>query len=130
MRKLKFRVWHQGNKVWLPEQENGGCPILSVGLDGTLRSQYYAEHLTFEEGFIIQQFTGLQDSDGKDLYEGDIVQGFKDSKENFISQVVWHEEDAAFGIQSIVGGGAFLNKQYLNHFEIIGNIFQNADLLK
>jgi hypothetical protein len=73
-----------------------------------------------------QQYTGVKDKNNVEIYDGDIVEW----KENFIGKIYWSTEDTAFLFRSNAGAGAFINEFYMSHFEVIGNIFENPELLK
>ena len=125
-RELKFRVWDNKNKKFLPESH---FAILGSGKVIVTLSGYY-EHFTnkTQDDYVVQQYTGLQDSKGNDIYEGDIVKATSDQydNENFVGKVIFDE-------------GCFLtwiNKNDIREvwsgddIEVIGNIFENKELLK
>jgi len=107
MRELKFRGWHKVAKV------------MSAG--ATLQFLYNKNGAYDDAHIDFMQFTGLHDNDGKDIYEGDIVRYFLDG-EICINKVAWCE-DRDFN------GWEFTAQNEEDGIEVIGNIYENNDLL-
>jgi uncharacterized phage protein (TIGR01671 family) len=74
------------------------------------------------------QYTGLKDKNSKEIYEGDIVKFEKE-----IEVVGWNDDHVGFrptigGFVSIGESDQWFNR--LSDSEVIGNIYENKDLLK
>lgn len=93
--------------------------------------QYNTYQFEFEKGEIMMQYTGLKDKNGKLICEGDVL---KDDNERR-REIVFFE--GAFGYKSLCcqkdiqtqDDFIHLNKDRCIQFEIIGNKFENPELL-
>ena len=121
MRQLKFRAWYDDFKIMVE---------FGIGEDyfretSPVDCEQYKLELCDSDS--IMQFTGLLDSKGVEIYEGDVVDGFDGE---FKAQVKWGNEDGAWVIDDLAkNAGAMLGEQYAENFEVIGNIHSNPDLL-
>lgn len=116
-REIKFRAWDKScDKM---RGENGIKDCFSLRSDGV-----------YNDDYILMQFTGLKDKNGKEVYEADIV--IHDGEKivvNYGIQSVDAFEGAGFNLWSFYGqklGGFRLQSE----IEIIGNIYENPELLK
>lgn len=82
------------------------------------------EHVDFKN-IELMQYTGLNDKNNEEIYEGDIVKFL-----NGIFEVIWCNEKASFILKN-KDYKNFLNFIYENNngMEIVGNIYENPELL-
>lgn len=111
-REIKFRVWNN-------RTDNLSEPF---SLNEAL---VFPRHPVLENHHRLMQFTGLKDKNGKEIYEGDIVRDFIGSHK----EVVWREDMASFVIRQKIGASMQINFDD-EPLEIIGNIYENPELLK
>lgn len=135
MRVINFRAWDSHNKVMInPYAELKGGKFWGEDLTNTGYAEPLPEH--------IMQFVGKKDDNGKDIYEGDILR-IHEKLANFPLDwvVVFNDTTLAFTLRWVCrysGNAAdtigFYDMQLKrsNHkvFEIIGNIYENPELLK
>ena len=126
MREIKFRFWHTEKKVMVIDEENLMISSISHiwnGMSGTLvDTSYYKKPI-----FIPMQFTGLQDKNGKEIYEGDILH-IKTEGWDVKGEVVWNQKKCAFNYFDNEEHNSLLEIDS-NIYEVIGNIYQNPELI-
>ena len=123
MRAMKFRAWDKTHKCWL-RQESGPNSIVLYG-NGEIALDGGYGTLPLDIDVDLMQYTGLQDKNGKEIYEGDIVRG-KHWERFGNGEVLWYLT------------GWYTYSDYLGWTclravegpEVIGNIHENPELLK
>jgi len=123
-RPIKFRVWNNKSKTWKGADYNvdGGdrCAHLCCKLKNGIFT------LNSTENLIYQLFTGLLDKNGREIYEGDIVEyTYKSRSDKFTGIFEWFV--CGFCINRKVCGD---NPIQCDNFEIIGNVFENGELIR
>lgn len=141
MRELKFRAWDIKNKRFCffgfhPQAIHWSHP---QWLENSILNP--AQGVTFPDiQNSWQQYTGLTDKNGKEIYEGDVVKpnwetqsgGARVFFENSAFGIYWinskHPDDQGFKCLWDAQENAW--NWELEQFEVIGNIYENPELLK
>lgn len=132
--RFKFRIYCKSeNKMMLFNN-----PTLIDGdiLQGGLLFKNYDHkiknvHEVKPEDLILMQCTGLKDKSDRLIFEGDIIykKGTKNHRgEKMYSEVVWDQMYAEFNISD--DNGMHRMPSNSNNIEIIGNIYENPELLE
>lgn len=126
MREIKFRAWDRELKEWTNYSIADDLP------------RFYDKHTgcwkTDKEGkrFIICQYTGLKDDNDREIYEDDIIKAVSFAKP--IGIVEYSDENQAFIFNDLDkkyrGYSTELMNQFDDGFEILGNIYENPELLE
>lgn len=123
MRTIKFRGKSINKGEWLfgdlMHDNIGGSYIFPIEVENL-----YKENAVIPK--TVGQYTGLQDKNGIEIYEGDIVKGCWNS----VFTIVWEKHSTSF--QARVNDGYQREISYfgLDKLEVIGNIHDNPELLK
>lgn len=129
MREIKFRGRRKNSSEWvygaflaIPKL----CSyIYDVQPDGQA-TRYLVEEDT------VGQFTGLKDADGREIYEGDILQKRDELAWRTVDRgvVFWHSDECRWCVEMRDGLVFSLTSRKSNTWRVIGNIYDNPELIK
>ena len=78
----------------------------------------------------LEQYTGLKDANGKEIYEGDIVKSSYKYAQPKISQVIMEDSNSYILGEDLATGNEMLVSDHINEIEVIGNVHTNPELLE
>lgn len=138
MRDIKFRVWDKYKKQMYPISSidydifSQEIRIIAVGHENGMCTAYNKNHNSEKcdiTALELMQYTGLNDKNGKEIYEGDIVK-----VDNIDLAIIYFDDDRmAWGIKPInefYFDSPLLSENINLELRVIGNIYDNSDLLK
>lgn len=133
---MKYRVWDVENESYDdPRSSSYYAMTQDGGLDFYCHGDLNGS--CDPEKYIVEQWTGITDKNGINIYEGDIVEQFVCGVKEFkgkkcgrrtVWEVRWNEEQCCFELHYLSGslfGDSMMAKG--EEYEVIGNIHENID---
>lgn len=136
MRNIKFRAWHKDIK----EMFEVGQITLEKGIwDYQPKNRkHIGISIPYQPSFILMQYTGLHDKNGKEIYEGDIVlldcYNYEEPAFDGEFKVIYDDINGMWlliDLENKDRGFTFgeIRSYYKAEIEVIGNIYDNPELL-
>lgn len=138
-REIKFRAWCENSGEFIMIDE-----YLFIGKENNhaMGADFTNDYPCVTKVIDVMQYTGLKDKNGKEIYEGDVLQ-FTERPKYLLKTgkmlVCWNENYGCYGYkyehsvnkEHIIPFVTHdeLKEDVLNHCEVIGNIYQNPELL-
>ncbi|AOB20569.1 hypothetical protein I4I21_16605 [Lactiplantibacillus plantarum] len=139
---IKFRAWDNLlNKMLVVYRISFDGPVDGVQVHCYLDdrgAEGSTEYAYDGDGLILEQFTGLKDVNGKDIYVGDVVEVWSDASElTMVPAVNEVVSEDLFGRPGMflkpIGQHLIepcLHDSFIDQFKVIGNAHENPELLK
>lgn len=135
-REIKFRIWN-GSKM----EHNIMAGFLGAfyvqGIDEKDSASMSPFNTKYFDTIPVMQYTGLKDKAGNDIYEGDILEvitkalpsGKDASGDTYLGEVKFDYGEYVISFKDKFGFNNALKNWALNHSKVLGNIFENSELL-
>ena len=128
--RFKFRVWNKEQNrfhhSFFCDITASGTLVISQGIEGK-------KYIVDDDNYVVQQCTGLKDKNGKLIYEGDIV---RDKCSEAVATIEYLSYTFSL-MAHIRGMDDYLPLEDICYalevttpFEVIGNIYENPELLE
>lgn len=106
-RSIKFRAWDGKEMLFEFGNANGLNEFLETGNNGLYK---------------FMQFTGFFDKNGKEIYEGDIIQ----SKMGY-HEIWWNAKRGSWGTSNSISTHKYKLTDSLHHCEVVGNLYEKIN---
>lgn len=128
----KFRAWDTRAKEMFKDTfaitESGQVVVVEQESVASPPDYVFVEHL------VIMQSTGLHDKNGKEIFEGDVIEIEDEEEVLGNAKLTWNNEQAVFMIEAINVDDIAPFHEILSDegysYRVVGNIYENPELLE
>lgn len=136
MREIKFRVWDGKRMQYDVTAGRFGVFYVNPGANGDGLDEKDSASLTpfntkYADATPLLQYTGLRDADGKEIYEGDVLQWQWRGCSRLLT-VYWALRTASFATEDVWDTDPMHkhgSMPYEGHIRIVGNVYENPELV-
>jgi len=124
-REIKFRAWDKDFKMFIYPKKH----FAPQYKDGHIAEMYNPEeneyHIIYDddERYVLMQYTGLVDKNGKEIYEGDVVRIKGPNEILGIGTVTWNNKSADYELTNGLDFECAVGLEG-SEYEVIGNIYE------
>lgn len=124
-REIKFRAWDKKQKKMLYGVSIGTIKVWDEN------APFISHEFSYSEDCIFEQYTGLKDKNGKEIYEGDILEDDYDQAVGMVKYGIHNCGccHSVYGFSTVDQNGEIVNMRLVGA-EVVGNIHDNPELLK
>lgn len=127
--RFRFRVWDCANKRYIERHTYRETFMITQFSELTMLSKLGKLRRDVDLRFFVEQCTGIPDSTGMLIYEGDILKTEGPGPENRLV-VMWNNTFCGFTLENTRKGGISLNTlMYARDMKIIGNVRENHEMI-
>lgn len=127
MREIKFRAWYEEDKE-MQRVTDIYFNKKTGEIESFVTKGEKCNYHTDLDNHILMQYTGLKDQNGVEIFEGDVL--YFEPYETHINDRVVQNIDGAYHGRLIRSGYSKLLAECVYETKVIGNIYENNDLLE